>query len=435
MQQVLFYIPNETMGGLPVFGRGWLLLVWVVFSIVLLIWMIRKQASSGEVWGHLLMIIVVGTAIWLLLPRLCKPIPGTDGLKGLPIRGYGVMLLVAVGAGVGLAVWRGRRLGIDPELMIILAAYAGFPGFIGARAFYVIEYWDQIQRATPLGTLLAIINVVEGGLVVYGSVIGGIAGLAAFIYKYKMPPLATLDLVTPSFVLGMAIGRVGCLFNGCCYGGLCDLDWAVTFPPDSPPYRAQVVRGQMHGFSLSASSRARPVLHSVEPESSAAEAGLHKGDLVESIGGIEVSSTGAAHKVLEKLFWEKQPVEIKVKRRDLVVDVNLPPAPIRARSREVHPTQIYSAINGLVLCLFLLAYAPFRRRDGEVWAVFLTLYPITRFLLEIIRTDEPGVFGTGLTISQVVSLILLVCAVAFWAQVWMKPPGTAFPKYRPSPAG
>jgi phosphatidylglycerol:prolipoprotein diacylglycerol transferase len=104
------------------------------------------------------------------------------------------------------------------------------------------------------------------------------------------------------------------------------------------------------------------------------------------------------------------------------------------RSEPVHPTQIYSAINGLVLCLFLLAYAPFRQRDGEIWAMFLTLYPITRFLLEIIRIDEPGVFGTGLSISQVVSLILLICAVAFWAQVWMKPPGTAFPKYQPSPA-
>ena len=62
-----------------------------------------------------------------------------------------------------------------------------------------------------------------------------------------------------------------------------------------------------------------------------------------------------------------------------------------------------------------------------IWATFLTLYPITRFLLEMIRTDEPGFFlqgvlGEGLTISQTVSDFLLIVAGVFWAYVLMKPP-------------
>jgi len=223
MRQTLFYIPNEEIAGLPVFGRGWLLLAWAVFSIVLLIWLIRKQGSRAEAWGYAPLLVLVGAAIWFVLPRLCEP-------QGLPIRGYGVMLLVAVSSAVALAAWRARRLGVDPELIVTLAFWMFVPGIVGARAFYVIQYWPEFQRATPVETLGALVNVTQGGLVVYGSVIGGILGLMAFVYKYKMPPLATFDLMTPSFLLGLAIGRLGCLLNGCCYGETCDLLWAVTFP-------------------------------------------------------------------------------------------------------------------------------------------------------------------------------------------------------------
>ena len=62
----------------------------------------------------------------------------------------------------------------------------------------------------------------------------------------------------------------------------------------------------------------------------------------------------------------------------------------------------------------LWSFFPFRRRDGEAIALLLTIHPITRFLLEIIRTDEPAVFGTGMTISQNVSLGLLACGAALW---------------------
>ncbi len=78
---------------------------------------------------------------------------------------------------------------------------------------------------------------------------------------------------------------------------------------------------------------------------------------------------------------------------------------------------------------------PFRRRDGEVTAMALTLLPITRFMLEIIRTDEPAVFGTGLSISQNVSVLVLAAAIALWAWILTRPAGTAFPKHEPGQAG
>jgi phosphatidylglycerol---prolipoprotein diacylglyceryl transferase len=91
------------------------------------------------------------------------------------------------------------------------------------------------------------------------------------------------------------------------------------------------------------------------------------------------------------------------------------------------PTQLYSAIDAVLLCLLLLAFDPFRRRDGEVLALMLTVHPISRFLLESIRTDEPKKYPLPFTtehvsISQLVSLIILVAALGLWAYIFLRKP-------------
>ena len=88
----------------------------------------------------------------------------------------------------------------------------------------------------------------------------------------------------------------------------------------------------------------------------------------------------------------------------MTIDAIRPPA----KSLPVQPSQPLSTIDALLLCLLLLAYDPFRRRDGELFAIMLTIYPITRFLIEGLRSDEAAVFGTGLSIAQCVSLLLLL---------------------------
>jgi phosphatidylglycerol:prolipoprotein diacylglycerol transferase len=94
--------------------------------------------------------------------------------------------------------------------------------------------------------------------------------------------------------------------------------------------------------------------------------------------------------------------------------VTLPGTTLPSRSLRVHPTQLYSAVNAGLLGLFLWNYYPLRRRDGEVFALLITIYPVARFLLEMIRIDESSFLGTGLSISQNVSLLLLALVAGLW---------------------
>jgi phosphatidylglycerol:prolipoprotein diacylglycerol transferase len=89
----------------------------------------------------------------------------------------------------------------------------------------------------------------------------------------------------------------------------------------------------------------------------------------------------------------------------------------------LHPTQIYSAFNGFLLAFVTYTYYPFRRRVGGVFALGLILYPITRFFIEFVRADELGQLGTGLTISQLLSIGLL--AVGIGLSLWLDRYGRA----------
>lgn len=82
-------------------------------------------------------------------------------------------------------------------------------------------------------------------------------------------------------------------------------------------------------------------------------------------------------------------------------------------SLPLHPTQIYSTIDGLVICLLLCAYYPLRRRDGEVFGLFMLTYPITRFLIEYLRNDEMAL-QFGMTISQLISIVIFAGGLIYW---------------------
>jgi phosphatidylglycerol:prolipoprotein diacylglycerol transferase len=275
------------------------------------------------------LVIVAALLLWVL--------PALDDGVGVPIRGYGVMLLVAAAAGTWLSIIRGRRMGFDADTILALGTEVFLWGLVGARLFYVLEYHEQFFGAgTSLGeSLTRIVNIAGGGLVVFGSL--PTAALAAwrFAARRGLPLAKIADCVVPGMLLGLAIGRVGCFLNGCCFGGPCDLPWAVRFPEGTAP------------------------------------AAMYPA----AAGG----------------------------------------------SVPLHPAQLYAAIDAAILAAIAVAYTPLARRDGEVFALVLTLHPISRILLEIIRVDESPALGTPLSISQLMSLALLALAAALWWWIGRQP--------------
>ena len=260
-------------------------------------------------------------------------IPGV----GVKVFGYGLMLFFAFLGSMNIAAWRARREKIDPEIVYDMALYVFLGGLIGARGFYVLQYWG-----VRVHSFWEIFEIWKGGIVLYGSILGGT--ISFFLYRAlrRFPLLPMLDVIAPAVAFGIAIGRIGCFLNGCCYGDACNLPWAVRFPQNSPPWESEVAR-------------------------------------------------------------------------------NLIP-PDAAHSLWLHPTQLYSTIDGLILFLLLSAYFPIRRRDGEVMGLLMLTYPVTRFLVEHLRNDE-GIFAAGMTISQLISVGLFASGIVFWIYLSRRPLG------------
>jgi phosphatidylglycerol---prolipoprotein diacylglyceryl transferase len=433
VRSTLFYIPAE-LAGVPVFGFGWLLGAWAVIGASLLFWVWRRSDDSKELIGYASFLAMVAAIIWLLLPIMVESGPDNQPL-GVPIRGFGVMFMLATIAAVGLAAHRARQMGIDPDVIYSLSFWMVIAGLVGARLFFVIQYWHEFK------TISSLFNFTKGGLVVYGSVIAGLPVGFWYLRKRGLPILAFGDIIAPSMVVGLAIGRIGCFLNGCCFGGEClPPDWrALTFPFNSPPYKQQVSDGWLSGVWL-AERDGKIIATYILPGGAAANSGMRIGDEVTSVNGTAVESLDQARALLAPSLSLDSPPDLPPKLpRSFVVEtaegkthlwtVQDPPP----RSVPIHPTQLYAAIDAALLALVLWFYFPFRRRDGEVFALLITVHPISRFLLEMIRSDEPGRFGTDLTIAQWMSIAILAGAVGLWVYLVRRPRGSLLPLMAPSP--
>ena len=387
MLQTLFYIPTHAFG-MPLFGFGILLGAWLVSSVALLAWLVRRQGFNADTQGYVPLLLLFGAFIAWGMPAIASP-------EGLAIRGYGAMLVMAIALSTWIAARRARQMGVNPEVIFSLAFWMFAAGIAGARAFYIIQYWPQFRRETWGATLAEVVNIAQGGLVVYGALIGGALALVIYLRKYELPGLALCDLVAPSVALGLGLGRLGCFLNGCCYGGPTDLPWAVQFPQGSPPFVRQMEQGALyvHGLKLTDPLADEAVIGDVERGSAAEAAGLRAGQRIVAINGQPIVTIGEAYGALLPIRGGGRPVAIRV-----AGDVQLHEyvtSPVALRTLPIHPTQLYSTIDGVLLFLFLTSYYPYRRRDGEVLALLLTIHPILRFLSEMIRTDEAEVGWTS----------------------------------------
>lgn len=425
MRQTLFHIPAELFG-LPTLGFGWLLAVWVLISLTFAWTTFRQEGVARGLIGLAMYLLLGLVVIGFALPHLevhTKDAAGNLLNLGLPVRGYGVAMFIAVSSGVALAIYRGARRGLDSERITSLAVWLFIAGILGARLFFLFQYRDQFTGATLAERLGKAINIAEGGLVVYGSLIGALLAYTLFVWRHRLPPLMIADLLAPSMLLGLAIGRIGCLMNGCCYGAPGDYPWSVQFPSNSDPYMEQLERGLQHGIYWSAASddetepnvERRFRVGFVDPNGPAAAAGL-KPEMELSLKDARTLAFAKPHQSVSVT-----PVTPTAEGSPKALTWNAGMAP--ARSLPTHPTQIYSALNALLLCGFVLAIGPFVKRDGALLAITLLVYPITRFLLEIVRIDEHTLNGLGWTISQTVSVAILAVGIGLALYVRRQPVG------------
>jgi phosphatidylglycerol:prolipoprotein diacylglycerol transferase len=303
----------------------------------------------------------------------------------LTVKSYGLMMVIAFLAAIYLIRYLSRDIKSDPQHITNAALYSLIVGVVGARLFYVIHHFDQFQ-----GRLLSVFAIWKGGLELLGGVLSAIAVIGLYCRYHKLPVRRYLDILAIGLMLSLVFGRIGCFLNGCCFGKPTNLPWAVRFPYGSDAYYSQV----------------NPNLERNRPEPQL--------KLPEEFFGYYYEGG--------KMFYGLKPYKDLTLEQKYMVDKG----PFRCLP--VHPTQLYSSINGAVLALVLylfwrrsqnpvgdaLRQAGISKNDkklftkpGCTFGLMFILYGITRFFIEFVRDDNPFEFDT-LTISQIIGVAMMV---------------------------
>jgi phosphatidylglycerol:prolipoprotein diacylglycerol transferase len=157
------------------------------------------------------------------------------GGTGRAIGSYGALLALALLVGAALTLRNAVRAGLESGAVIAALAGAIGIGLLGAYASSLLVLW------VSLGSLR--VALLEPGIMFYGGALSGACGFALLARAFGLPALTALDLALPGLPLAHAIGRVGCLLGGCCYGAPCALPWAIVYRhPLAPAAHPELAR-------------------------------------------------------------------------------------------------------------------------------------------------------------------------------------------------
>lgn len=142
---------------------------------------------------------------------------------GLEIPFYGLLMSIAFMVAFFVCLYFCKIRGYDKNLIFDVLLVVLPSSIIGARIYYIIfsnESW----------TFVKMLQVWNGGLAVYGGIIGGVIGIIIYCLIKKESIIKVFDLVAPALLIGQSIGRIGCYFAGCCYGKLVANESMKWFP-------------------------------------------------------------------------------------------------------------------------------------------------------------------------------------------------------------
>ncbi|MBI3468119.1 MAG: prolipoprotein diacylglyceryl transferase [Planctomycetes bacterium] len=369
-----------------------------------------------------------------------------------PVYGFGLMLFVGFVAATSLALRRARREGFDRKRTEDAALVILLGGIVGSRLFFVLQYAPEFFKP-PLGTTLTALGASAALLTALSvlvwsvahkrlrlrraALLGGLAGssglillrspsanfgplpllllwsalfvwLAASIARSMDPKLATLVSAGSAVIFALALGALE-LLDGWTAGELGRTALKLFNLSQGGLVWYGGVLGAVAAFLGFVFKTKVPGLRFSDLLAPSVVLGL-------AFGRVGCFLNGCCYGDPTTLPWA-----VYFPPHSPAYERHLSEQRISPRYRTslgVHPTQLYSALNALLLVAVLLAYYPLRRRDGEVIGLLLVLYAPTRFLIEFLRADEPAQWGTGLTISQNLSIVAFAAGL-LW-MLWLR---------------
>jgi len=301
----------------------------------------------------------------------------------LTVKSYGLMMVIGFLVAVYIIRRLSRNITPDPLMITNCSLYALIAGVVGARIFYVIHYFDRFRD-----DLASVFAIWQGGLELLGGVLAAIIVVVLYVRYHKLPVRRYLDILVIGLMLALAFGRIGCFFNGCCFGRPSDLPWAVRFPYGSYAYKSQVEADL---------SRERPMAY------------------------LELAKDFFTYPNLDDP-WQRElkPYnKLTPQQKEMVTA-----GPYRCLP--VHPTQLYASADAVILTVLLYLFWKRAQRHvmspklftkpGGTFALMFILYGIVRFFEELIRGDNPFEYDwwmiyKGGTISQNISIYMLILGI------------------------
>ncbi len=274
---------------------------------------------------------------------------------GFDIAFYGMIIGIGMLSGILIARSQAKRTGQNPDFYLDFAIIAIPLGVIGARLYSVIFEWENYAH-----DFWSIFNLRQGGLAIYGGVIAALLTVFVFCKVKKFSYGLFADTGISGLLLGQIIGRWGNFFNRECFGNYTDSFMGM----------------RIDGTDRSLASVFKPGVVSDE--------------------------------ILRNMYEgkEKALASIMEIRNNIVLGAD------GHSYIQVQPTFLYESLWNLALLIGILIYLPKKKFNGEIVLIYLAGYGLGRFFIEGVRTDQLFIWNTGIAVSQALSLVLFVAAIA-----------------------
>ena len=319
----------------------------------------------------------------------------------LTVKSYGVLMVCGFIAAIYIIRRLSRGMGENAEHVTTAALYSLIAGVVGARIFYVIHYWRQFKGKGAIEMLA----VWKGGLELLGGVLLAILIIVLYMRAKKLPVRRYLDILGVGLMLALVFGRLGCFFNGCCYGKPTNSFISVRFPYDSLSYQSQV--------------RPDPARNRQKP---------HLDLPADFFGLFNDANQWVSAPKESKFDYYLKPFDLLSPQERLEVTQG------PFRPLPVWPTQLFESASALVAAVLLYlhrkkgirlqksgAKVPFFFRSGVTFALMFIIYGSMRFFIEFLRDDNP-IQPDGLTVSQNLSIALVIVnLLLIWLFAKIKP--------------